>query len=81
MGNSGTTRLQSPEKREAKTSQDRLSEATSDKTVSNLEESEKISDSTPDKPADETSVPSPDGTAIPRSDGGRADGSDTGDPV
>ena len=81
MGNSGTTKFQSPEKREAKTSQDRLSEATSEKTVSNLEESEKISDSTPDRPSDETSVPSPDGSAIPRNDGGRADGSDTADPM
>ncbi len=81
MGNPGTTKSQSAEKHDAKTSQDRLSEATSEKTVSDLEESEKISDSTPDRPSDETSVPSPDGSAIPRSDGGSADGSDTGDPM
>lgn len=81
MGNLGTTKSQSPEKRDAKISQDRLSEATSEKTVSNLEESEKISDSTPDRPSDETSVPSPDGSAIPRNDGGRANGNDTGDPM
>ncbi len=61
MGNPGTTKSQATEKRDAKTSQDRSSEATSEKTVSDLEESEKISDSTPDTPSDETSVPSPDG--------------------
>ncbi|MBA3354644.1 MAG: hypothetical protein H0U18_01640 [Pyrinomonadaceae bacterium] len=61
MGNSGTTKSKSPEKRDAKTSQDRLSEATTDKTVSDLEDSEKVSDSTPATPSDKTSVPSPDG--------------------
>ncbi len=80
MGNRGTTKSQSKETRDANTSRDRLSEATSEKTVSDLEESEKMSDSKSYKSSDETSVPSPDDSASPRS-GGRADGSDNGGPM
>ena len=78
MGNPGTTKSGSTERRDEKTSRDRLSEATSEKTVSDLEKSEKISSSTSDNQSSETSVPSPDG--IERGDG-RADGSDSGDPM
>jgi hypothetical protein len=78
MGNSSTTKSQSADKRDPKTSQDRLSEATSNKTVSDLEESEGISDSESSGPSD---VPSPDGSQNPDRGGGRADGSDTGGPM
>ncbi len=78
MGNAGTTKSQSPEKRKAKTSQDRLSEATSEKTVSDLEESEKISDSSP---VDRGYVPAPDGTPDPDQGSRSADGSDAGGPM
>ncbi len=78
MGNPDTTKSQSPEKPEAKTSEDRLSEATSEKTVSDLEESEKIFDS---KPVDERSIPAPDGTPDPDQGSKRADGSDAGGPM
>jgi hypothetical protein len=79
MGNPG--KAQSPEKRDAKTSKDRLSDATSDKTVSDLEESEKISGSESDKQSGETAIPSPDGSPNSERGGGRADGSDTGGPM
>lgn len=78
MGNPGTTKSPSTEKRDEKASQDRLSEATSEETVSDLEESGKISDSTT---SDETSIPSPDGSPDPERGSGRADGSDTGGPM
>jgi len=81
MGNPDTTKSPPTEKRDPKTSQDRLSEATSDKTVSDLEESEKISGSESDKPSGETSIPSPDGSPNPERGGGRADGSDSGGPM
>jgi hypothetical protein len=81
MGNAGTTKSPSTEKRDEKASQGPLSEATSEKTVSDLEESERISDSKPDKTSDEASIPSPDGTPTPDRSGGRADGSDTGGPM
>lgn len=81
MGNPGTTKSQATEKRDAKTSHDRLSEATSEETVSDLEESEKISDSKSYKGSDETSIPSPDGTPNTERSGGRADGSDTSGPM
>jgi hypothetical protein len=81
MGNSDTTKSQSPEKRDAKALQERSSEATSEKTVSDLEESEKISDSKSYNGSDETSIPSPDGTPNRERSGGRADGSDTGGPM
>jgi hypothetical protein len=66
---------------ETKTPTDRSSEATSDKTVSDLEETEETSDSNSSSPSDETSVPSPDGSPDPDLDSGRADGSDTGGPM
>lgn len=78
MGNPGATKSQSPEKRKAKTSQDRLSDATNKKTVSELEESEKISDS---HPVDQRSTPAPDGTPDPEQGSRSADGSDAGDPM
>ena len=81
MGNPGTTKSQSSEKSDEKTSWGRSSEATSEKTVSDLEESEKISDSKSYKQSDETSIPSPDGTPNTEREGGRADGSDTGGPM
>lgn len=81
MGNPGTTKSHSTEKRNENTFQERLSEATSDKTVSDLEESEKISDSKLEKPSDETSVPSPDGTPNTEGSDRRAAGSDTGGPM
>lgn len=81
MGNPGTTKSQSTEKRDEKSSHDRLSEATSEKTVSDLEESEKISDSKSHTGSDESSFPSPDGTPDTERSGGRADGSDTGGPM
>lgn len=78
MGNPGTTKSHSPEKRHAKTSQDRLSEATSEKTVSDLEESEKISDT---KPVNQRSIPAPDGTPDPDQGSRSADDSDAGGPM
>jgi hypothetical protein len=78
MGKAGTTKSPSPQKRDAKASQERSSEATSEKTVGDLEESEKISDSKSD---DGTSIPSPDGTPDTERSRGRADGSDTGGPM
>ena len=81
MGNPGTTKSQSTERREGKTLDDRLSEATSKKTVSDIEETEKTSGAGPDSPSGENSVPSPDGTPDPDRGSGRADGSDTGGPM
>ena len=75
MGNPGTTKSPSPDKSEAKPSQDRLSEATSDKTVSDLEESEKLADS---KPVDQGSIPAPDGSPDPDQRNRSAEGSDAG---
>jgi hypothetical protein len=77
MGNAGTTKSQSPEKSEER-SQDRISEATSEKTVSDLEESEKISDS---NPVDQRSIPAPDGSPDPDQGSRNVDGSDAGDPM
>ena len=81
MENLGTAKSQSTEKRDEKTSEDRSSEATSKKTVSDLEESEKISDSKSYNGSDESSIPSPDGTPDTERGGGRADGSDSGGPM
>ena len=78
MGNSGTTKSQPTEKDDAKTSQDRLSEATSGKTVSDLEETEKISDS---KPVNPRSIPAPDGAPDPDQGSRSADGSEAGGPM
>jgi hypothetical protein len=77
MGDPDTPRPHSAEEQDPKT-QDRLSEATSDKTVSDLEESEKLSDSKVAEPSD---IPSPDGAPNPERNGGRADGSDSGGPM
>ncbi len=79
MGNPDTTKSQSPEQDEEKTSQDRLSDATSEKTVSDLEESEETSDSAPDKPSNE--IPAPDGMPDPDHGSRGSDGSDAGDPM
>ncbi|MCM3902358.1 MAG: hypothetical protein ND866_11680 [Pyrinomonadaceae bacterium] len=81
MGNPGTTKSPVPEERDAKNSKDRLSEATSEKTVSDLEKSEEISDSSHQEFRDDRSVPSPDGVQNPEQGDGRADGSDTGGPM
>ena len=78
MENRTTPKSQSPEEREAKTSEDPSSEATSEKTVSDLEESEATADSKSLEPSD---VPSPDGSPNPERGGGRADDSDTGGPM
>ncbi|CAN5715069.1 hypothetical protein BH18ACI4_BH18ACI4_28320 [soil metagenome] len=57
--------------------EDRLAEATSKETVTDLEKtSSKLG-----KSSDETSVPSPDGTPDTERSSGRADGSDTGGPM
>lgn len=79
MGNPDTTKSRAPEKRDEEISKDRLSEATSKETVSDLEE--KSSNSNSNKLSDETSIPSPDGTPDPERSRGRADGSDTGGPM
>jgi hypothetical protein len=81
MEDPNTPESQSPEERDAKTSEALLSEATSEKTVHDLEESEELSDSRPSKSSDETSIPSPDGAPNTERGGGRADGSDTGGPM
>jgi hypothetical protein len=81
MENPDTPKPQGPKNPATKTSEDPLSEATSEKTVSDLERSEKVSDSNDHKTSDDRSVPSPDGTANPERSGGRADGSDTGGPM
>jgi hypothetical protein len=81
MGNANTTKSQPVEDRDTNASKDRLSEATSDKTVSDLAESEKSSDSNSSEPPDQSSIPSPDGSPDPDGSSGRADGSDTGGPM
>jgi len=54
-------------------------DATSKETLADLEETEKVSDSTTDSP-DGATVPSPDGAAD-SDPAGRADGSDPGGPM
>lgn len=58
---------------------DRDSEATSKETVSDLEETQKSSDSK-DESSSATSIPTPDGQ-MDEAGSGRADGSDTGGPM
>jgi len=79
MGNSGI-KSQTTESRDEGSSQDRLSDATSEKTVSDLEENEKTTGAQSDA-SSSPSVPAPDGTPDPDRSGGRADGSDTGGPM
>lgn len=81
MESPNKTESQSPEEREAKSSEDALSEATSEKTVSDLEDREELSDSSSASTSTGTSVPSPDGNLNPTGSGGRADGSDTSGPM
>jgi hypothetical protein len=78
MGNPDTNKSESTENRDAKTSPNPLAEATSDKTVSDLEENEDSSDSKSSKPSDERSIPSPDGSPDPDRGSG---GSDAGGPM
>ena len=59
---------------EQKKLKERQSEATSKETLSDLEESEKVSAPRPTREADESSLPSPDGT----SDEGRKDNDGSG---
>ena len=80
MGNPGT-KSQTTESRDETTSRDRLSDATSEKTVSDLEETEKTTGAKSDTSSNSPSVPAPDGTPDPDRSGGRADGSDTGGPM
>ena len=80
MGNQGT-KSQTTESRDEGTSHDRLSDATSEKTVSDLEETEKTTGAKSDASSSSPSVPAPDGMPDPDRSGGRADGSDTGGPM
>lgn len=80
MGNPGT-KSQTTESRDEGTSRDRLSDATSEKTVSDLEENEKSTGAKSDTSSSSPSVPAPDGTPNLDRSGGRADGSDTGGPM
>ena len=80
MERSEETNPKEPKGSEAKKPEDRQSEATSKKTLSDLEHDQKLFHTTPDRPGDEESVPSPDGE-VGESRGGRADGSDTGGPM
>ncbi len=72
--------MQDTRRKESETKQgvkDRQSEATSKDTLSDLRESEKVSDS---NRHDSSSLPSPDGQPTPRGEES-ADGADTGDPM
>lgn len=77
MGNSSETKSNGPEATKVKSLEDRLSEATSEKTLSDLEKTEKDASSTTKK---WDSEPSPDGQMDDDRDG-RADGSDIGGPM
>ncbi len=58
--------------------EDRLAEATSDETLSDLEADKKSSGA---ERVETEGVPAPDGTPAPDQGGGRADGSDSGGPM
>jgi hypothetical protein len=81
MENPGTNKTESADARDAKTPEDRLAEATSEKIVSDLEKDQEIADSDYQKSSDERSVPSPDGAQTPERSDERADGSDIGGPM
>jgi hypothetical protein len=77
MGSPDTTNSQTPARSGAKSREDGSAEATTDKTLSDLEETEATFDSKSPEPSD---VPSPDGNPTPERPG-TADGTDTGGPM